>query len=390
MRKLILILAEIGLVLYSDPIAVAWGPELNEASLSQEITEGERAENILRLNGGIEGDWLKLGLNGKFLIKPLEDEYSSCGVNFIFPGISNNLVLKTDYDWDEKYKVGNAKLNYSFNPFQSTELGISYLTEKRDPELSSGCPYWLNSESIDFVWQPKPWKYSFNLARNDKDYYEDSQYTSLKYQLGEAIAWHPRPNLGCQLEYQENTGDYATSGYKDFWKEEWIFDSDYQSKAKWQYELEYRKMYWERGYEPYRSSYKLQFKMGRNLNTVFKLNFGASLQDLNYFSQTQDYSEPGVYNPIERDLKSRVVSKFGMELQADDSDFSWKVGPFWGLTRYASALVKDVNRLGVYGTIIWKFQYIELSLKLAPTGDLLTQDSYYQIEITYKPRNKTI
>ncbi len=388
MKTIISVIAGIGMLFFITFTSTASGLELNKVSVSQERAEGEPGETILRLNGDAGWDWLHLGLTGKFFLVPIEDKYSSCNVKFTFPEFCKKLVFKAGYDWDDKYKIYNGKINYSFSLLKTIRMEIGYQNEERNPELDTGCPYRLNNESIALTWRQKPWEYSFNLKRNDKDYYEDAQYTSLKYQLGEALTWHPQTNMQLQIGYEESTGDYKTSGYKDYWKEEWIAEGKYQSKAKWRYEFKYQKLFWERGYEPYRSSYKLQLKMGRNINPTAKLTFSTSYQDLNYYSASQDYGEPGIYYKVERDLKSRIESRTGMELQFDYSELTWKIGPFWGHTEYDSSLVKEIDRLGIYAIVTWSYRNLELSLKMAPRGDLSTQDDYYQMEIVYKPREK--
>ncbi len=361
---------------------------VNRVSLSQEYSEGDPTPAILRFNGGAAWDWLKIGLTSKLLLNPVEDTYSSWDLKFIFPELSKTLVVKTGFDWNDRYKIHNEKVNYKFFPLKTVQMEIGYQNEEREAELATGCPYRLNNQSFALNWQPKTWKYTLNLTRNDKDYYEDAQYTSLKYQLTETLTWYLRRNIELKVGYEENTGDYITSGYKDFWKKEWSFDGKYKSKSKWHWELDYRKLFWERGYEPYRSSHKLQIKMGRSLNQTAKVTFNTTYRDLNYYSTSQDYSEPGVYYKVENDLKSRVETKTGMELQLNTSNFTWKLGPFWGHTDYDSASAKDVNRMGVYATIVWSYRNFEVTLKMAPRGDLLTQNEYYLMEMAYKPRVK--
>jgi hypothetical protein len=388
MKVIISVVIGICSIIFPTLTTTAWGFELHNVSIAQERREGEPIERILRINGDTGWDWLRLGLKGKFLLAPVEDVYSTCNIQLNSPEFCKNLVFDSSYDWNDKYKIYNGKINYSFSPLKTLRIKTAYQNEKRTPEKATGCPYLSNYESVALTWQQKPWKYSFNLARNDKDYYEDAQYTSLKYQFDQTLTWHPQTNVQLQVGYAENTGDYKTSSYKDFWKEEWIFNSTYKSKTKWRYEFEYRKLYWERGYELYRSSSKMQLKIGRKMNSTIQIAFNASFRDLDYFSGTPDYTEPGVYYMAEKDLKSRTESKAGLQLQIDYSNWTLEMGPFWGYTDYDSSSVKDTNRLGLYAVMSRSYHNFEFSLKLAPGGDFSTQNAYYQLEVAYKPRQK--
>jgi hypothetical protein len=366
-------------------VMAAPGMTVNKIAIAEEWLEGEANKSTIRLNTDGEWDWLHMKLSGKFLIKPFKDQYSSFDAILMLPELNDGLNFRAGYDWNEKYKICNAGVNYSFQPFEQLAFSLGYQAEERRPELITGVPYRLNNELIALTWELKPWKYSFKLTRNDKEYFEDPQYTSLKYQLSEEISWYPWPNMQFRLVYHESTGDYPAASYKDFWKEEWVIKGGYDTQTNWQYDWEYSNTDWERGFDPYRAGRKVQLKIGKKLNPGAKIIFGATYRDLDYYSAVQDYSEPGVYFRAETDLKSRVESKLGLEFQFSYPHYSWEVGAFLGDIDYDSDLAGDRRDTGIYGIFVWKLRLAELLIKAAPSGDLSSRDAYYQIEIVYKP-----
>jgi hypothetical protein len=383
MRILSWTLFGIGFVLYGSLAARAAGMELNRVTAAEEWKEGEASKATLRLNADGEWDWLRLGLAGKFFITPLDDQYSSLEGKLVLPAIANDLAIKTGYEWNKKYTIYDVGIDYGFQPLKPVSIQFGYQTEERIPELVTGCPYDLNNEFIACTWEQESWKYSFKLTRNDKNYFQDPQYTSLKYQLTEKLNYSPWPAINFQIEYNEGTGDYIAASYKDYWKQEWAVKGGYETQSHWQYDWEYSKLYWERGFEAYRSDQKVQLKAGKRLNPNTKIMLSAICYDLNYFSAAPDYSEPGVYNPIETDVKSRVVNKLGLEIQFQFPHYSWQVGSFLGNFRYDAGYTME--RTGIYGTFTWKLRQVDLSLKAAPVGDNITQDAYYKLEIAYRP-----
>jgi hypothetical protein len=386
MRILFGVIAFIGIIVGDSLVMAAPGLRLDKVMLEQQWTEGEASQSILHLGASSNWDGLSLGLLGKFYVVPIEDRYSSLNARLVFPKLNEDLVFRVDYDWDDKYKIYGTGVNYSCQPFQQTALEVGYKAEERCPELLTGCPYRLNDEMIGFTWEDKPWQYSFKLTRNDKEYYQNyPQYTLLKYQLGQAIGWHLRPNMRLQLEYQEDTGDYPAAGYKDFWKEAWTLKGEYGNSAKSHYSWEYSILDWDRGFEDYRDDQQINLKLRSELNSTTKVIFGAVYADLKYDSPEQDYSEPGVYYHPETDLNSRVVSKIGVEFQFNMTPYTLELGTFVGSFNYDSDSVVDTIRSGIYGTLGWQLHQVEFSLKVAPAGDLAHTDAYYQFEITYKP-----
>jgi hypothetical protein len=387
MRKLFGVIIFIGVIVCDSLVVAASGMELDKAMLDLKWTEGETTtQSILHLETSGDWDWLSLGILGKFYVVPIENCYSSLNSKLVFPKLNEDLIFRVGYDWDDKYQIYNAGVNYSCQPLQQTALEIGYKAEERHPELDTGCPYSLNDEMVRFTWKDKPWQYSFKLTRNDKEYYQNyPQWTSLKFQLGQSIAWHPQPNIQLQLEYQEDTGDYPAACDKDFWKEAWGLKGEYANRSEVHYSWEYSKLDWERGFEPYRNDQQIKLKLQSKLNPTTKVIIGAVCADLNYDSQEQDYDEPGTYYLPETDLKSRVVSKIGVEVQFNWAPYTLEIGSFLGKVDYDSKLVTDTIRFGIYGSLDWKLHQMELSLKFAPAGDLSQTDAYYQLAVIYKP-----
>ena len=387
MRILFRMVIFMAVISWGNFTVAAHGLELDKAALVQEWNEGEETQTMLHLNA--DGDWkqLKLDLTGKFYLAALEDRYSAVAAKLLFPQLTENLVFKMDYAWDDKYKIYGADLLYNWQPFERIKLAFDYQAEERRPELASGCPYRLNAEGVGLAWEEKPWEYRFKLTRNDKEYYlKYPQYTALKYQLRQEFGWCPLPTMQLQLEYNEDTGDYPAASYKDFWKEEWALKGKHNSDhSKWQYNWEYSKLGWEKGFKHYRDKQQVQFKMNTKVTPATTMILGVNVADLDYYSPDQDYSEPGVYYHPETDLKSRVDSKIGAEFQLEHKPYSWEIGSFIGNTDYDSDLAADVVRMGIYCTFAWKIHQVKLSLKAAPNGDLSRQDAYYQFEIVYKP-----
>ncbi|HBE79078.1 MAG TPA: hypothetical protein DDW65_15085 [Firmicutes bacterium] len=376
----------IGLVGYSGFSVSATGFELDKAELGEEWNEGEANQSILRINNSGSWDDLHLKLSGKFYVVPVEDHFSSLNARFVLPNITEDFDMKVGYDWDDDYQIYSAGMNYNFKPFSKTTLDLGFKMEERQPEFDRGCPYRFNNETLAFSWEKQPWEYRVKLARNDKEYYrKDPQYTCLKYELEEDIGWQLRPNVEIQLEYHEDSGKYPAANSTDFWKQEWVIQGKHNIDKKWQYDWEYSKLYWERGYEPYRDNQKIQFRAHTKLNPAISLVGGWVCRDLHYYSAEQDYSEPGVYFHPETDLKSRVENKLSLELQFKNSPYVWELGSFIGDFHYKSNPTNDKTRSGIYGSFLWKFKQMELSVKAAPAGDLSTSDAYYQLKIIYIP-----
>jgi hypothetical protein len=284
MRILFWIFMLIGLTTFNNLVEASPGMELKKVALDLQWTEGEAPDSTMHLTSKGDWDWLRLGLTNKFYLTPVEDKYSSFDSSMVFPEFTADLCYSLGYSWNDKYKIYDTGIDYSCKPLQKLRLDCGYKIEERKPEKTSGSPYQLNTEIIGFVYRSIPWEYSFKLLRNDKEYPEDPQYTSLKIKLNQGLGWRPLPGFQLELAYQEETGDYFSKNLNDYWKEEWTLKGEHNKFAKWQYGLEYSKLNWERGFDPYRADQQLKLKMQSKGNSITKVLIGVVYADRDYYS----------------------------------------------------------------------------------------------------------
>ena len=252
--------------------AAEYETHLENVVLSSKWNATESFKSTLSSTVNNNWEWLNSEVTIKMV--PPEDDYylSNCELGMIFPGISDDLQLNYNYQWNTAYRISSSRLEYQLALLKKMKIYLNYTTGRKDaaPGHDSQYFYLANSEEVKLDYGIKNFRYTSEMSLKDKNYPAKSYYTSQRQQLVQAITWKPSKQTDYQLKCDEATGDYPfdTSYTRSFWKTTWTIKGDHRFTRDYSYQWDISQMEWDHGWTVKRHDRHLQMKLAASINFV--------------------------------------------------------------------------------------------------------------------------
>lgn len=298
------------------------------------------------------------------------------------------LRFKSDYQWNERYRVFSPEINYYFKLGQDLKIGFDYKNQTRTPVLDEDREkrFSMGKGTVNLKLDKKDWEYLLELSQTQKGYPEDKPKNYTKNQLDHELAWRMGSDLKVKLSYFEATGHYPDdiNIRQDFWKTETGIEGEYQFNDQWRVSGSYSDREEEKGLIPYLSKRgligKIKFEPYRNIDIHCQLRSA----DIQYYNE-KPYIDPDGILFEEVDKKSRNEKSANLKCSSEYRKLNLTVetGFYWLSKSYQSPQVDDFDDHGLYATLCWNSGKIGLELEIAPEGNLWRRNGFYQLKAEY-------
>lgn len=298
------------------------------------------------------------------------------------------LKLKIDSQWNERYRIFSPEIEYYFKLWRDLKIGFDYKTQTRTPvsEEDQDKRFFMENGTIKIILDKKDWEYLLKLSQTQKCYPNDKRKDYTKNQLDQKLAWRIGSDLKLMLSYFEATGYYPEdiNISQDCWKSEIEIEGEYHVNDQWQVSGSYGDREEERGLIPYLSRKdikgKIKFEPSRNIDIVFQVGS----VNIDYYSKIP-YIDPDGILLEEDDQKSREEKNATLKCRSVYRKVNLTVdtGFYWLSKNYKSAQVDDFDDRGLFATLYWNPGKIKWELEIAPEGNLWRRNGFYQLKVEY-------
>ncbi|HEX3046668.1 MAG TPA: hypothetical protein VHY08_18070 [Bacillota bacterium] len=382
MKKLLLVVILLGLS-SSFPVCAQAGTgfQLEKASLDYQWSDADQAwKSVYLVNSGADWEWLKLGFSEELDNPGAKNAESTLKLAIDFPKLWGRPGFDAQYSWDDRYLTLNTGVSYTPAFGDYFQAVLAYENQQKEGIItdSKEDSRQVDEASITLNLEYASWKYQIKYLGQINDYLNTQEKNCTQTDLDQNITWRPRKDLNFKLYYQETTHNYPEDHSSNSWEAKYGLQGAWKVSERWQWFWDYYRLEEEKNVQiEERQSLSLELKseLDKNNQVIAQISSGDGISyfDQEYQSQIPKDDPRLDLPPAAPTLKltAKYLHKFG--------DYSVEFGSF-----YSEKKADTSFQTGVSASLDWKYQQLDLALKVASTTENNQSWQYnYGIKLSY-------